>query len=79
MFRSRIQSCFIDVRDCVSPSALLIFVSRRNEWWAVLLFVNNYINDLQCMPQTWLVAVIFQLYMLTPLLLFACVNFQVSM
>ena len=45
----------------------------------MLLFVNNYINDLQCMPQTWLVAVIFQLYMLTPLLLFACVNFQVSM
>jgi len=46
------------------------------EWLSVLLFVNNYVGDLRCMPQTWLVAVLFQLYLLTPFLIFACVNYQ---
>mmetsp|Transcript_23773 Transcript_23773/g.65946 ORF Transcript_23773/g.65946 Transcript_23773/m.65946 type:complete len:1256 (-) Transcript_23773:244-4011(-) len=45
-------------------------------WWAVLLFVNNYIGDQECMPQTWIIAVLFQLYLVTPIIMFACVNYQ---
>lgn len=44
-------------------------------WWAVLLFINNIYGDQRCMPQTWLIAVLFQLYVITPAITFACVNY----
>ena len=56
---------------------LMIVRSDSHEWLAVLLFVNNYVGGLKCMPQTWLVAVLFQLYIVTPVLIFICVNNKV--
>lgn len=61
---------------CVSCLTVAMWL-RRDEWPFVLLLANNYFGDLQCMPQTWLIAVLFQLYVLTPVLMFACVNYEV--
>ncbi|KAL5292654.1 hypothetical protein ACFFRR_011434 [Megaselia abdita] len=38
-------------------------------WWRTLLFIQNYGNDLLCVPQSWYLAVDMQLYLISPLIL----------
>lgn len=41
------------------------------DWWKILLMVNNYTSTCHCLAQAWSVAVEFQLYLLAPWVLFA--------
>ncbi|XP_055842813.1 nose resistant to fluoxetine protein 6-like [Episyrphus balteatus] len=40
-----------------------------SNWWPILLYISNYFRVSTCFDQTWYLAVDFQLYVLSPLLL----------
>ncbi|XP_055915470.1 nose resistant to fluoxetine protein 6-like [Eupeodes corollae] len=40
-----------------------------SNWWPILLYISNYFRVSSCFDQTWYLAVDFQLYVLSPLLL----------
>ncbi|XP_055546757.1 nose resistant to fluoxetine protein 6-like [Wyeomyia smithii] len=41
-------------------------------WWTAILFVQNYVNPEQmCIPHTWYLSIDMQLYIVTPLLVYA--------
>ncbi|XP_075235052.1 LOW QUALITY PROTEIN: nose resistant to fluoxetine protein 6-like [Lycorma delicatula] len=48
-----------------------------SNWWKNLLFVHNYVTaDQQCIPSTWYLSVDMQLYVISPILLFAIVKWK---
>ncbi|KAH0820849.1 hypothetical protein GEV33_001942 [Tenebrio molitor] len=54
------------------PEFALEFSGNCQEnWWATLLFVNNFlVDEKQCIGPSWFLAVDFQLHLLSPLILF---------
>ncbi|QDZ17813.1 putative acyltransferase [Chloropicon primus] len=46
------------------------------EVWPMLLFVNNYVGDFQCLVQTWSVAVEVQMYLVSPLIIWLVFSFK---
>jgi peptidoglycan/LPS O-acetylase OafA/YrhL len=44
--------------------------------WPMLLFINNYLCDFYCMVQTWSVAVEFQMYLLSPFIIWMVYSFK---
>ncbi|KAL5292653.1 hypothetical protein ACFFRR_011433 [Megaselia abdita] len=38
-------------------------------WWRTFLFIQNYENDMMCIPQTWYLAVDMQLFIISPVIL----------
>ncbi|KAF2881926.1 hypothetical protein ILUMI_24241 [Ignelater luminosus] len=53
-----------------------LFQSCQNYWWSTLLNIQNYINPSEmCIPETWYVAVIIQLHLLSPIILIPLVKY----
>ncbi|XP_054279085.1 nose resistant to fluoxetine protein 6-like [Macrosteles quadrilineatus] len=62
------------VRVTEGPVWRRLFVFQQEfcqkHWWANLLYISNYITPYEmCIPQTWYLAVEFQMYIFSPLLL----------
>ncbi|XP_013136933.1 PREDICTED: nose resistant to fluoxetine protein 6-like [Papilio polytes] len=55
----------VEVKDC------------RRDGWLNLIYLNNYIDESQCMPQTWYIAADMQLYVLG-LIIFCLVTTAVA-
>ncbi|XP_055613144.1 O-acyltransferase like protein-like [Uranotaenia lowii] len=48
----------------------------ETNWWSAILFVQNYVNpENMCLPHTWYLSVDMQLYLITPLLVWALWKF----
>ncbi|KAK3262266.1 hypothetical protein CYMTET_28863 [Cymbomonas tetramitiformis] len=50
-----------------------------HEGWSNLLFLNNYINQWRCLMHTWSIAVEFQFYLISPLLIWLTMARKVPM
>ncbi|XP_052756094.1 O-acyltransferase like protein-like [Galleria mellonella] len=47
----------------------------RQYWWTTLLYIQNYYNpNYMCVPHSWYLAIDFQLFLISPLILFWVVN-----
>ncbi|XP_077529581.1 nose resistant to fluoxetine protein 6-like [Haemaphysalis longicornis] len=54
------------------PEILTTYEARcRVSWWTYLLYVQNFVlTDQQCLPHTWYSAADFQIYLVSPLILY---------